>query len=142
MKTFLKVLVVLTLLIAPPALPQAHVIADRAYTVNTGTSVVETIACNAGVSPCTIGAVSTTVLNANPVRHECLLQNANTTDFYCLKGAGTASTANMSFILKAATAANKGDGGTYSCNSGPVLWTGVIICISSAAGGTLNVTAD
>jgi hypothetical protein len=105
--------------------------------LTTGATTLETIACNSGVSPCTIGASSTTVLNANSSRVQCLLQNANITDFYCIQGAGTASTSNMHFILKAASAANKGDGGVYSCNQGPALWRGTIVCVGSGSGGTL-----
>jgi hypothetical protein len=109
------------------------------YTVTTGSTTLETIACNGGVSPCTIGTTSTTVLNANPARADCLIQNVNTTDFYCIKGTGTASTTNMQFILAAATAANKA-GGSYSCNQGPVVWRGAVVCAGSAASGTLNAS--
>lgn len=117
-------------------------VAGKVSVVNTTTTVVQAIACNAGVSPCTIGATPTVVLNANVNRHECLIQNVGLTDFYCLKGAGTVSTANMSFVIKAASGANKGDGGVYACNQGPVVWGGVISCLSSGAGGVITVTAD
>jgi hypothetical protein len=103
---------------------------------------LETIACNSGVSPCTIGASSTVVLNVAPRRRECLVQNIGIQDFYCLRGAGTASTANMHFILKAASGANKGDGGSYSCNQGPLVWGGSLTCIAASAGGSLTVSAD
>jgi hypothetical protein len=142
MKRLLLPLLLLLILVPHGAQAQQHVIVDRGFVINTGSNAKETIACNAGTSPCTIGASSTTVLNANSVRHECLLQNVGTTDFYCLKGTGTASTANMNFVLKAASGANKGDGGSYSCNTGPVVWTGIIACISSGAGGILNASAD
>lgn len=133
---------VMASLAAGTAFAQQHVVVDRGYIVNTSSVNLETIACNAGVSPCTIGASSTTVFNSTPSRHECLIQNVGTTDFYCLKGVGTVSTTNMHFVLKAASAANKGDGGLYSCNAGPVVFTGVISCISSAAGGVLTASGD
>lgn len=118
------------------------VVGGIVYTVNTGSKVTEAAACNSGTSPCTIGASATAVLSANPNRHECLLQNVGTTSFVCLKGAGTVSTSNYAFALKAGTAANDGTGGSYSCNQGPVVWTGAVSCISSGAGGSLAVSGD
>jgi hypothetical protein len=122
------------------AVAQQRVIADPAYTVNSGTNVLEPIACGAGVSPCAIGA-SAAVLNARPTRHECLLQNVGTIDLYCRKGAGVVTTASYHFVLKAASAANRGDGGVYGCNAGPVVWTGPIACLGGA-GGSLAVSGD
>lgn len=119
---------------------QAAGAASAVYVVPTGATTAETIACNAGVSPCTIGTTSTTVLNSNANRMQCLLQNANTPDFYCIQGTGTASSTNMHFVLKGASAANKGDGGTFTCNQGPALWRGPIVCVASGAGGTLNAS--
>lgn len=124
------------------AVAQQRVVADRAYVVNTGSNVLEAIACGGGTSPCAVGAASTTILNANPVRHECLLQNVGTTDFYCRKGAGTVTIANYHFVIRAASAANKGDGGSYACNAGAVVWTGPIVCLGSAAGGSLATSGD
>lgn len=124
------------------ATAQTHDVADKAYIVNTGQTVLETIACNTGTSPCTIGGTSTTVLSKNVNRHECLLQNVGTTIFYCLKGTGTASTTNFLFALKAGTAANDGTGGSYSCNQGAVVWSGPIVCVGSAGGGSLAVSGD
>lgn len=117
-------------------------VAGKVSVVNTTTSTAEPIACNAGVSPCTIGASPTTVLNKNVNRHECLIQNVGLTDFYCLKGAGTVSLTNMHFVIRAASGTNKGDGGSYSCNQGPVVWGGVISCLSSGSGGVITVAAD
>src|SRR6266852_5309229 len=69
----------------------------------------------------------------------------NATDFFCKKAtaAGSAaSTTNMDFLLKAASAANKGDGGIYSCDSAGVVYTGPINCTGSAGGGTLVASAQ
>lgn len=118
----------------------ADAASTTAFTVPTGSTSLETIACNAGVSPCAIGATSTTVLNANAGRIQCLIQNVGTTDFYCIQGTGTVTTSNMHFILKAASAANKGDGGSFSCSQGPAIWRGVIVCLGSAASGTLTAS--
>ncbi len=111
-----------------------------------GSNTAETIACNAGVSPCTIGAAATNVLNnSTSGRKGCILQNVNATDFFCKKAtaAGSAaSTTNMDFLLKAASAANKGDGGIYSCDSAGVVYTGPINCTGSAGGGTLVASAQ
>src|SRR5260370_28070137 len=132
----------LLLLIPAVAFAQGHT-----YVTGLGATVQETIACNSGVSPCISGTTSTTVLNATVTvlnagnRKECLLQNVGTTDFYCLKGAGTASTTSMHFILNAASAANKA-GSSYSCNQGLSVWSGAIQCVSSATGGVLTVSAD
>lgn len=122
------------------ALAQQRVVADPAYTVNSGTNVLEPIACGGGVSPCAVAA-SATVLNARPTRHECLLQNVGTVDLFCRKGAGVVTTANYHFVMKAASAANKGDGGAYGCNAGAVVWTGPIVCLGGA-GGSLAVSGD
>ena len=119
---------------------QQRVIADRAYVVNTGSNALEAIACGGGVSPCAVGA-SAAVLNANPARHECLLQNVGTIDLYCRKGAGAVTTGNYHFVIKAASAANRGDGGVYGCNAGAVVWTGPIVCLGGA-GGSLAVSGD
>jgi hypothetical protein len=119
---------------------QQRVIADPAYTVNSGTNLLEPIACGAGNSPCAVGA-SATILNARPTRHECLLQNVGTIDVYCRKGAGVVTTASYHFVLKAASAANRGDGGVYGCNAGPVVWTGPVVCLGGA-GGSLAVSGD
>jgi hypothetical protein len=119
----------------PASAQQSRVV----YTVGTGANALEAMAC--GTSPCTIGAASTTVMNTNANRSQCLLQNVGLTTFSCLHGAGTASTTNMHFVLKPASVANAGDGGTYSCTQGPVIWRGPVQCISSAGGGSLNASA-
>ena len=103
----------------------------------------ETIACGGGVSPCTIGAASTAVLNANTAggRHAAVLQNLGITVFCCKTGTGTpVAFIACDYILKADTAANTGNGGSFSY-SGPTVWSGVVTCISSAAGGSLAVFA-
>lgn len=108
-----------------------------------GSSTAETVSCNAGVSPCTVGTTATTLLAANTSRKDCIIQNVNATDFYCKRatsGSSAASTTNMDFMLKAASAANKGDGGSYQCAGAGNVWTGAINCTGSAAAGTLNVS--
>jgi hypothetical protein len=116
--------------------------APPSLTVPTGSTTLETIPCNAGVSPCTVSNVDVTVLNANSSRMQCLLQNINTTDLYCLQGTTAASVTAQHFTLKAASAANKGDGGTFSCNSGPAIWRGALHCVGSGvlAAPSLNVS--
>lgn len=105
-------------------------------------SALETIACNSGVSPCTIGTSAVTVLNANPQRYSCALQNVGLTDPDCLKSSGTPSAANMHFVLGAASHANGGDGGVWHCTD-PGSAIGVSVsCVSSAAGGILNASAN
>jgi hypothetical protein len=110
------------------------------YTVATS-STTETIACNSGVSPCSVNT-ATTVLNANTSRKSCLIQNINTADMYCKRataGGNAASVTNMDFMLKGASGANKGDGGAYNCDTNGAVWTGAINCTGSAA-GTVNVS--
>lgn len=112
--------------------------AATSFVAPTGATTMETITCNSGVSPCAINA-SATILSPNPNRSQCLLQNVDTSDYYCVQAvtvaaAGTASTTNMHFILKAASAANKGDGGTFSCTQGPAIFRGAIVCAGSGAG--------
>jgi|SRR5712664_2036919 len=140
-----RLLIVLTVfLISLPADPQ-----QRVRVTNPGpptSNTAETIACNAGVSPCTVGAAATDILNNSTLgRMGCIVQNVNTTDFFCKKAtaaSSAASTTNMDFLLKAASAANKGDGGIYSCDSAGVVYTGPINCTGSAGGGTLIASAQ
>ena len=160
MKRFLLSALLIAFFVAPhTAVAQQHVVVDNTVKTttsstspsaiqNSNTSTLETIACNSGLSPCTFnGASNTTILNANANRHECLLQNVGTGDVVCIKGpTGFAiTTANMHFVLKAATSIDAGDGGTYSCNSGPVVWSGTISCScgpTPSTDCTLNASAD
>lgn len=111
--------------------------------VPSGATTMETIACNSGASPCAT-TTSAAILNPAANRAQCLLQNVDVGDYLCVQGAtvalaGTASSTNMHFVLKAASAANKGDGGSYTCSQGPATFRGAIVCTCT---GTCHITAS
>lgn len=121
----------------------APLISAPSIVVPSGMTTMETIACNSGASPCAV-TISAAILSPNAARAQCLLQNVDVGDYDCVQGAtvagaGTASVTNMHFILKAASAANKGDGGTYTCNQGPATFRGAIVCVCS---GTCHINAS
>lgn len=142
LKTLGMIFAAALLIVLCSGLHAAIAASTTVYTVPTGSTSLETIACNSGTSPCTISNTSAAVLNANAARMQCLIQNINTVDLYCNQGTGTASSTSMHFVLKAASAANKGDGGTYSCTQGPAIWRGAITCIASGAEASPNVNAS
>lgn len=101
------------------------------------------IACNSGVSPCTVTNSAATVLNANTSRKSCFLQAMDVVDLYCKRntsGGSAASATNMDFLLNAGSATKKA-GGSYACDSPGGVWTGAINCIASGASAvpSLNV---
>lgn len=117
----------------------AAVAAPTTYVLTTGGSNREVPAC--GASPCTLlNVTSTVVLNANPRRFECLLQNTGLVPIFCVRSTPTTT---RDFILKAATATSTGDGLSYSCNQGPGVYTGAISCRSAttSTASSLDVSA-
>lgn len=108
----------------------------------TQTASAETIACNAGTSPCTLGAAATDILSANTSRKSCLIQNNGTVACICKKAtaAGSAaSTTNYDFVIKAAGVLRDGSGASYSCDGPGAIYDGAINCICN--GAELGVSA-
>lgn len=129
MKTFLAALL---LAFAAAAEPVQMIRAN-------GLALAPTPAC--GASPCTVQATSTVILAANSMRGQCLLQNTSTAVFYCNHGTSTATASRYDFILKAASGATVGDGGTYSCAQAPGIWRGALTCLPSVGTSTLAVSS-
>ena len=93
-----------------------------------------TVACNSGVSPCTITNTAANVLAANVNRTGCLLQVVGNATLYCKKAtaaASLASSTNFDFLLQGTAAASPGN--SYSCDGPFSIWTGPINCIASSS---------
>ena len=88
-----------------------------------------------GTNPQTIGTSASAVVNLNAARKEVTIINTGTTYIYLGLGQTPTNTAYHIALAKC-TAANDGTGGTWTSD----MWKGSVLAISSAAGGTVNLT--
>lgn len=77
------------------------------------------------VANTTPNQTSTTALASNAARAGWMIQNSTTNVLYVLLGAGTASSSNYHYALKACTGANDGLGGQLEQRNGTV-YTGLV----------------
>ena len=102
-------------------------------TSSIGTTTLETIACNAGSSPCTVTAANTVVLNANATRSKAIVCSTGTTAVQCCYNATTCSSTVYQFVVGGA-----GPACWQIDGSGGKVWTGGITC-AGVAGGAVSV---
>jgi hypothetical protein len=88
-----------------------------------------------GTNPQTIGTSASAVVNLNAARKEVTIINTGTTYIYLGLGQTPTNTAYHIALAKC-TAANDGTGGTWTSD----MWKGSVLALSSAAGGTVNLT--
>lgn len=113
-------------------------------TSSNGTVTVgSAIACNSGVSPCTVSTTAVQVLNANTARTGCSITATDIVDLYCRRTlvASPASSTVYDFILNAGSATKK-TGTGYQCDSPGNTWRGPVNCVASvvSAVGDLGIT--
>jgi len=105
-------------------------------------STKETIACNGGVSPCTVTATNTVILNANQSRSTAQICNQGTVVIQCCFNATTcagASAYDFAISTGGGTDDGKGSCQTLGGQTGR-LWQGPVTC-AGAAGGKVSAYA-
>lgn len=85
-------------------------------------------------SPTAVGTTSAQLVAANANRRELYIQNVGTADIYLELGDLSASTSNYHIALKAASAADKADGGYVWLDR----YTGAVQAIAGASGGKVS----
>jgi hypothetical protein len=103
------------------------------------------IACNSGVSPCTISNSALDVLSVNGLRTSCNLEAVGAVDLYCRRttaALGAASASTFDFLIGGSSALKQG--GTYTCgptagNDIQAVWQGPINCIASASSAVVDL---